>query len=72
MVGCFSCWAMSSSPAPPRHAADHLPKLVPRVRAKACSIGPALRHTVPSCSRWCQALNPAADVTYSDKRESHQ
>ncbi|KAK5910923.1 hypothetical protein CgunFtcFv8_005141 [Champsocephalus gunnari] len=33
---------------------------------------PALRHTVPSCSRWCQALNPAADVTYSDKRESHQ
>ncbi|KAI9536140.1 hypothetical protein NQZ68_036238 [Dissostichus eleginoides] len=39
---------MSASPAPPRHAADHLPKLVPRVRAKACSIGPL-------CATLCRA-----------------
>lgn len=68
MVGCFSCSAMFASPAPPRHAADHLPKLVPIRRANVCYVGPL-------CATLCQAVpggaaacNPAAEFIHSQPR----
>lgn len=52
LVGCFSCSVMIfASPAPLRHARDHLPKLVPILPSKNVQHRPAPCQTVPSCVR---------------------
>lgn len=40
VVGCFSCSPAFASPALLHHAADHLPRLVSLLQAKACYVAP--------------------------------
>lgn len=40
VVGCFSCSPAFASPALLHHAADHLPRLVSILQAKACYVAP--------------------------------
>lgn len=40
VVGCFSCSPAFASPALLQHAADHLPRLVSILQAKACYVAP--------------------------------
>ncbi|CAB1415045.1 unnamed protein product [Pleuronectes platessa] len=46
----FTDVCVTSSPPPPRHGADHLPKLLPVPGARACNVG----RSVPHCAKPCQ------------------
>lgn len=72
LVGCFSCSAMFASPAPPRHAADHLPKLVPILWAKACHVGPRCATLCRGVPGGARPFNPTAEFIYSQTRESQR